>query len=47
MWERQGTLKHLAEDVGLTHEALYRALASLERKEYIHRSGAEVRLCQR
>jgi CRP-like cAMP-binding protein len=30
-WQREGTLKQFAEEVGLTHEALYRALATLER----------------
>ncbi|WP_047198081.1 Crp/Fnr family transcriptional regulator [Caldimonas brevitalea] len=45
VWQRPGPLKHLAEDIGLTHEALYRALAKLEREGWIHRSGAEIRLC--
>lgn len=39
-----GTLKEFAEEIGLTHEALYRALAALERDRRITRSGGEIRL---
>ncbi len=34
----EGTLKHLAEELGLTHEALYRTLAALEAAGLIRRS---------
>lgn len=37
-WKNRGTLKQFAEEIGLTHEALYRTLAELER------SGKIVRL---
>ncbi|MDB5761006.1 MAG: transcriptional regulator, Crp/Fnr family, partial [Herminiimonas sp.] len=36
-WKPDGTLKQFAEEIGLTHEALYRALASLEREGRILR----------
>jgi CRP-like cAMP-binding protein len=38
------SLKRLAEEVGLTHEAFYRALATLEREGAIKRSPGEIRL---
>jgi CRP-like cAMP-binding protein len=37
-----GTLMDLAVDLGLAHEALYRALADLEREGKISRSGREI-----
>ncbi|HYD94366.1 MAG TPA: Crp/Fnr family transcriptional regulator [Noviherbaspirillum sp.] len=37
VWRMEGTLKQFAEEVGLTHEALYRALAALERSGEIER----------
>ena len=43
-WKIEGTLKQLAEEVGLTHEALYRALARLERDGRIERGEGEIRL---
>lgn len=43
-WVAAGTLKQLAEEIGLTHEALYRALATLERSGHIERSGPAIRL---
>jgi CRP-like cAMP-binding protein len=43
-WKLDGTLKQLAEDVGLTHEALYRALATLERDSRIVRGDQEIEL---
>lgn len=46
VWTRQGTLKHLAEDIGLTHEALYRALARLQRQGAIVRLDKGLKLCQ-
>jgi len=46
-WRRQGTLKHLAQEIGLTHEALYRALAALEREGRIARSEMVIQLRQR
>jgi DNA-binding IclR family transcriptional regulator len=39
MWRREGSLKHLAEEIGLTHEALYRALAALEHEGRITRTS--------
>jgi CRP-like cAMP-binding protein len=39
-----GTLKDLARDLGLTHEALYRTLATLTREGVIEREGAVLRL---
>lgn len=44
VWKREGTLKHFAEEIGLTHEALYRALATLEREDRIDRADDEIRL---
>ena len=46
-WRQQGTLKHLAQDLGLTHEALYRTLAALERDGCISRSEKGIRLIAR
>lgn len=43
-WKMDGTLKQFAEEIGLTHEALYRALARLERDGWIARSDGEIRL---
>jgi CRP-like cAMP-binding protein len=37
-----GTLKDLAAELGLTHEALYRTLADLEAQDLIERSGARI-----
>lgn len=42
-----GSLKDLAADVGLTHEAFYRALAALERQGRIARKEGAVRLIGR
>ena len=39
-----GTLKQLAADLGLTHEALYRTLARMEAEGEITRTGATIRL---
>jgi CRP-like cAMP-binding protein len=39
-----GELQHLAAELGLTREALYRTLASLERAGAIERSGARIAL---
>ncbi len=39
-----GTLKDLARDLGLSHEALYRTLAAMERARIITRQGAVLRL---
>jgi CRP-like cAMP-binding protein len=38
LWLQQGTLKQLADELALTHEALYRTLAELERDSRIVRS---------
>lgn len=43
-WEIEGTLKHLAQEIGLTHEALYRALADLERSKVISRTPNSIAL---
>lgn len=40
----QGTFKDLAHRLGLTHEALYRTLAALEREGVIQRDGMALRL---
>jgi len=42
-----GTLKDLAAEIGLTHEALYRTLAALERSGEIRRKGARIMLSKR
>jgi CRP-like cAMP-binding protein len=39
-----GTLKDLAAELGLTHEALYRSLAALERSGEIKRKGRNITL---
>jgi len=43
-YEIQGTWKSFAQDIGLTHEALYRALKRLERSKRLHRDGRKVQL---
>jgi CRP-like cAMP-binding protein len=43
----RGTLKDLAAELGLTHEALYRTLASLERAGEIKRGRAKIMLTRR
>jgi len=40
--ELRGTLKNLAAEIGLTHEALYRTLAVLERSGEIKRKGETI-----
>ncbi len=45
--ELHGTLKDLAAEIGLTHEALYRALAALERAGEIKRAGNKIMLLKR
>jgi CRP-like cAMP-binding protein len=40
--ELQGTLKELAAGLGLTHEALYRTLAALERSGEVRRTGRSI-----
>ncbi len=42
-----GTLKDLAEEIGLSHEALYRALAALEREGAIARRPSAITLLGR
>ncbi len=42
--EPRGTLKDLAAELGLTHEALYRTLAALERSGEIRRKGRRIML---
>ena len=42
-----GSLKDVAADVGLTHEAFYRALAALEKQGSIARSAGAIRLIGR
>ena len=39
-----GTWKSFAQDIGLTHEALYRALKRLERSKRLHRDGRMIQL---
>lgn len=43
-WKVDGTLKRFGEEIGLTHEALYRALAALERDGCISRDGGVITL---
>lgn len=43
-WKPAGTLKQFAEEIGLTHEALYRAMAALEKDGYIRRAEGEISL---
>jgi CRP-like cAMP-binding protein len=43
----RGTLKDLAAEIGLTHEALYRTLAALERSGEIRRKGEKIVLSKR
>ncbi len=43
-WEMDITLKQLAEEIGLTHEALYRALAVLDEEGSILRSKGRIKL---
>jgi CRP/FNR family transcriptional regulator, dissimilatory nitrate respiration regulator len=45
--ELRGTLKDLAAEIGLTHEALYRTLATLERSGEIRRQGEKIVLSKR
>lgn len=40
----EGTLKDLARSLGLTHESLYRNLATMEREGIIEREGMTLRL---
>ena len=42
-----GTLKELAADLGLTHEALYRTLAHMEADGEIERKGRTIRIGSR
>ena len=42
-----GTLKDLAAEIGLTHEALYRTLAALTRSGEIKRKGEKIMLSKR
>ena len=41
-----GTLKELAADLGLTHEALYRTLARMEADSEIERTGSTIKIGQ-
>jgi CRP-like cAMP-binding protein len=43
----RGTLKDLAAEIGLTHEAVYRTLAALERSGEIKRKGEKIMLSKR
>jgi DNA-binding IclR family transcriptional regulator len=42
-----GTLMDFAAEIGLTHEALYRTLATLEREGAVERTGSEIVLRKR
>ncbi len=44
VYRAAGSLKDMAAELGLTHEALYRALATLEREGRIARDGGNMRL---
>ena len=41
-----GTIKDLAADLGLSHEALYRTLAAMQRNGEIERAGAKITLAR-
>jgi DNA-binding transcriptional ArsR family regulator len=43
-WQPDGTLQQFAEAIGLTHEALYRALATLEEEGRIDRDQQRISL---
>lgn len=43
-WTPEGTLMQFAEEIGLTHEALYRALATLKKQGCIERDNGQIRL---
>jgi CRP-like cAMP-binding protein len=45
--ELRGTMKDLAAELGLTHEALYRTLAALERAGEIKRARGKIMLLGR
>lgn len=47
IFELRGTLKDLAAELGLTHEALYRTLAALERSGEIRRNHSKITLLRR
>ena len=47
VFELRGTLKDLAAELGLTHEALYRTLAALERSGEIRRNHSKITLLRR
>jgi CRP-like cAMP-binding protein len=47
IFELRGTLKDLAAELGLTHEALYRTLAALERSGEIKRNHSKITLLRR
>ena len=47
VFELPGTLKDLAAELGLTHEALYRTLAALERSGEIRRNHSKITLLRR
>jgi CRP-like cAMP-binding protein len=44
VYHASGTLKEMASELGLTHEALYRALATLERQKHISRADGGLRI---
>ena len=44
VYHAPGTLKEMATELGLTHEALYRALATLERQKHISRADGGLRI---
>jgi CRP-like cAMP-binding protein len=44
VYHASGTLKEMATELGLTHEALYRALAALERQKRIRRDGGGLQI---
>lgn len=45
-WILDVTLKHFADEIGLTHEALYRTLATLEREGYLRREQGQISMTQ-
>jgi len=44
VYRASGTMKDMAAELGLTHEALYRAMAALEKNGRIHRSADRLQI---
>ena len=44
VYQSRGTWKDMAAELGLTHEALYRALATLEQENHIRRDAGQIQI---